>query len=58
MTAPALYEIETSEGDDGTPHPAEQLWTPGEDAVENGFVAHRGLHVPVRVWPSVNPRTG
>ncbi|MGW7672173.1 hypothetical protein ACWGJX_34515 [Streptomyces sp. NPDC054775] len=29
MTAPALYEIETSDGDDGTIHPAEQLWMPG-----------------------------
>ncbi|MFJ2736099.1 hypothetical protein [Streptomyces sp. NPDC087317] len=45
MTAPALHEIETSEGDDGTMHPAEQLWTPGEDAVESGFLAHAGLHV-------------
>ncbi|MFI8308468.1 hypothetical protein ACIF80_34740 [Streptomyces sp. NPDC085927] len=45
MTAPALYGIETSEGDDGTMHPAEQLWTPGEDAVENGFIVHRGLYV-------------
>ncbi|MEU3064135.1 hypothetical protein [Streptomyces subrutilus] len=45
MTAPALYEIETSEGDDGTPHPVEHLWTPGEDATENGFLTHRGLHV-------------
>lgn len=45
MTAPALYEIETSEGDDGTMHPVEQLWTPGEDAVENGFLAHGDLHV-------------
>lgn len=45
MTAPALYEIETSEGDDGTPHPVEQLWTPCEDATENGFLAHSGLHV-------------
>ncbi|MFJ4865982.1 hypothetical protein [Streptomyces sp. NPDC088748] len=45
MTAPALYEIENSEGDDGTMHPAEQLWTPGEDAVENGFLTHRALHV-------------
>ncbi|MGX1025427.1 hypothetical protein RKD37_000135 [Streptomyces ambofaciens] len=25
MTAPALYEIESSEGADGTMHPAEQL---------------------------------
>ncbi|MGW2689503.1 hypothetical protein ACWC6I_40880 [Streptomyces sp. NPDC001414] len=41
----ALYEIETSEGDDGTMHPAEQLWTPGEDAVENGFLAHGDLRV-------------
>ncbi|MFF7954098.1 hypothetical protein [Streptomyces griseorubiginosus] len=45
MTAPALYEIETSEGDDGTTHPVEQLWTPGEDATENGFLAHRDLCV-------------
>ncbi|MCO8303620.1 hypothetical protein ACFV4E_38270 [Streptomyces hygroscopicus] len=46
MTAPALYEIETSEDDDGTMHPAEQLWTPGEDAVEHGgFLAHGDLHV-------------
>ncbi|WP_438490745.1 hypothetical protein [Streptomyces sp. S186] len=45
MTTTVLYEIETSEGDDGTMHPVEQLWTPSEDAVENGFVAHRGLHV-------------
>lgn len=45
MTAPALYEVETSEGDDGAMHPAEQLWTPGEDAVENGFLAHGDLHV-------------
>ncbi|MEU7649915.1 hypothetical protein [Streptomyces huasconensis] len=33
MTAPALYEVETSEGDDGTPHPVERLWTAcAEDA--------------------------
>ncbi|MBT1183919.1 hypothetical protein HET69_07790 [Streptomyces sp. CJ_13] len=37
MTATTLYEIESSEGDDGTTHPTEQLWTPGEDAVENGL---------------------
>ncbi|WP_367140636.1 MULTISPECIES: hypothetical protein [Streptomyces] len=41
----ALYEIETSEGDDGAMRPVEQLWAPGEGAVENGFIAHRGLHV-------------
>ncbi|MEV4506434.1 Imm49 family immunity protein [Streptomyces klenkii] len=45
MTAPVLYGIETSEVDDGTMHPVEQLWTPGEDAVENGFIVHRGFHV-------------
>lgn len=45
MTTTAPYEIETSEGDDGTPHPAEQLWTPGDDAAENGFIVHRGLYV-------------
>nr|AAO50118.1 hypothetical protein [Streptomyces violaceoruber] len=25
--------------------PTEQLWTPGEDAAENGFIVHRGLYV-------------
>lgn len=41
-----LYEIETSEGDDGTMHPVEQLWTPcADDAADSGFVAHRGLYV-------------
>ncbi|MFF8595238.1 hypothetical protein ACF061_28110 [Streptomyces sp. NPDC015220] len=45
MTTTGLYDLVTSEGDDGTRHPAEQLWTPGEDAVENGFLVHRGLHV-------------
>ncbi|PKV77099.1 hypothetical protein [Streptomyces sp. TLI_146] len=46
MTAPALYEIETSEGDDGTMHPAEQLWTPcADDAADHGFIAHQGLFV-------------
>ncbi|MFJ1550653.1 hypothetical protein [Streptomyces sp. NPDC088246] len=32
MTTTALYEIETSEGDDGSAHPVECIWTPGEDA--------------------------
>ncbi|MEW2515772.1 hypothetical protein [Streptomyces sp. NPDC046870] len=45
MTTTGLYEIETNEGDDGTTHPVEQLWTPSEDAAENGFVVHRGLYV-------------
>ncbi|MEU3550650.1 hypothetical protein [Streptomyces longwoodensis] len=45
MTTTGLYDLVTSEGDDGTMHPAEQLWTPGEDAVDNGFIAHRGMHV-------------
>ncbi|MCF3180026.1 hypothetical protein IPZ70_08735 [Streptomyces polychromogenes] len=45
MTA-ALYEIETSESDDGTMHPAEQLWTPCADgAADHGFIAHQGLFV-------------
>lgn len=44
MTTP-LYEIETSEADDGTQHPA-ALWTPeGEEAVKHGFVVHKGLYV-------------
>lgn len=42
----ALYEIETSEGDDGTTHPAEAIWTPaGENAVDHGFVVHGGVYV-------------
>ncbi|MEU8949646.1 hypothetical protein [Streptomyces sp. NPDC048489] len=45
MTTTGLYEIETSEGDDGTMHPVEQLWTPGEDAGENGFLTHSGFQV-------------
>ncbi|MEV0604566.1 hypothetical protein AB0I82_35445 [Streptomyces sp. NPDC050315] len=46
MTAPTLYEIETSEGDDGTMHPAEQAWTPCADgAADHGFIAHQGLFV-------------
>ncbi|MFE2838582.1 hypothetical protein ACFXI6_47770 [Streptomyces mirabilis] len=46
MTATALYEIETSESDDGTTHPAEALWIPaGEDAVDHRFVIHGGVYV-------------
>ncbi len=46
MTTTALYEIETSEADDGTTHPAEQLWTPcTDDAADSGFIVHRGLYV-------------
>ncbi|GGO94571.1 hypothetical protein [Wenjunlia tyrosinilytica] len=45
MTATALYEIETTEAGNGTTHPAEQLWIPGEDAERDGFLAHRGLHI-------------
>ncbi|KIE24757.1 hypothetical protein LK08_23070 [Streptomyces sp. MUSC 125] len=41
----ALYEIETSEADDGTTVPAEGIWTPGEDAADNGFVVHHGLYI-------------
>ncbi|GAA3085014.1 hypothetical protein GCM10020000_84410 [Streptomyces olivoverticillatus] len=43
MTASALHETETSEGDDGTTH---ELWTPCADsAADHGFIAHRGLHI-------------
>ncbi|MER5699581.1 hypothetical protein ACFY1B_51745 [Streptomyces mirabilis] len=46
MTATALYEIETSESDDGTTHPAEALWIPAsEDAVDHRFVIHGGVYV-------------
>jgi hypothetical protein len=45
MTTTGLHDLVTGEGDDGTMHPAEQLWTPGEDAAENGFIVHSGMHV-------------
>ncbi|MFE4258245.1 hypothetical protein [Streptomyces sp. NPDC056883] len=46
MTTPIRYEIATSEGDDGTRHPVEKLWTPRtDDAPDKGFVSHRGLYV-------------
>lgn len=46
MISTALYEIETSEGDDEAMHPVEQLWTPcADDAADSGFVSHRGLYV-------------
>ncbi|WP_237532327.1 hypothetical protein [Streptomyces sp. SID8352] len=37
---------ETNEGDDGAPHPTEQIWTPCADGVaDDGFIAHQGLFV-------------
>ncbi|MFJ2819021.1 hypothetical protein [Streptomyces sp. ATexAB-D23] len=46
MTAPALYEIETSEGDDGTMHPVEHLWTPDHgDPNRLGFITHNGITI-------------
>ncbi|MGW7673917.1 hypothetical protein ACWGJX_43685 [Streptomyces sp. NPDC054775] len=48
MTPTPLYEIETRLSEDGSTHPAEQLWTPGADADEmadHGFLTYRGLHV-------------
>ncbi|MCJ1676285.1 hypothetical protein MTF65_02710 [Streptomyces sp. APSN-46.1] len=39
VTATTLCEIEAA---DGTTHPAEQIWTPGEDAKAYGFLAHGG----------------
>ncbi|WP_157857981.1 hypothetical protein [Streptomyces durhamensis] len=42
----ALYEVETNEGDDGTMHPAEQVWTPCADgAADYGFIDHQSLCV-------------
>jgi len=46
MVTTVLYEIETSETDDGTMIPAEGIWTPdGKDATDNGFIDYRGLYV-------------
>ncbi|MEU9313812.1 hypothetical protein [Streptomyces sp. NPDC048256] len=67
MTTTGLYDIETSEGDDGTLTPAEQIWTPCADGTaDHGFIAYQGLFVagidggadgptssrpPPRTWP-------
>ncbi|WP_225829219.1 hypothetical protein [Streptomyces naphthomycinicus] len=46
MTTIGLYEVVTSEGDDGTMHPAEQVWTLCADgAADHGFIAHQSLFV-------------
>ncbi|MFF7882778.1 AbiV family abortive infection protein [Streptomyces sp. NPDC020794] len=45
MTTTALYEIETAEAAEGTPHPVEQIWSPGEDAKEHGFLSYGGLYI-------------
>ncbi|MFE7077261.1 hypothetical protein ACFU96_44970 [Streptomyces sp. NPDC057620] len=48
MTAPALDKTETNGGGDdaATTATAESIWTPsGEDALNNGFIVHRGLYV-------------
>lgn len=46
MTAPALYKIEINEGDDGTAHPAEQVWASCADgAADHRLIAHQGLFV-------------
>ncbi|MCA6095542.1 hypothetical protein LE181_25675 [Streptomyces sp. SCA3-4] len=42
----ALYEIKTSEGDDGSVYPVKLLWPPcADDAADHGFIARRGLYV-------------
>lgn len=54
----ALYEIGTSEGDDGSTHPAECIWTLGEDAEEaaaSGFVIHRSLYIAGSTTPPTTP---
>ncbi len=46
MVTTALYEIETSEADDGTTFPAAGIWAPSsEDAADNGFITYGGLYV-------------
>jgi hypothetical protein len=59
VTAIAVYEIETSEADDGTAVSAEYLWNPtSEDAAVNGFIAYHGLHVAGIGAPTVPGRDG
>jgi hypothetical protein len=42
VTTTSLYEIETSEADDGRIVPAEGIWTPSsEDAADNDFIHDR-----------------
>ncbi|MEU9083411.1 hypothetical protein [Streptomyces sp. NPDC048357] len=44
MTTADLYVIETTEADDGTMHPAEQIWS-GEDAKAYGFLEYGRVHI-------------
>ncbi|MFG3196694.1 hypothetical protein ACGFYT_11255 [Streptomyces sp. NPDC048208] len=41
MTVTGLFAIETREGDDGTTHSVEHIWTPCVDGVaDHGFIAN------------------
>ncbi|MFJ5787928.1 hypothetical protein [Streptomyces hydrogenans] len=46
MTITGLYDRVTNTGDDGTAHPAEQIWTPRQDPTVLGFTSVLGgLHI-------------
>ncbi|WP_329625885.1 hypothetical protein OG357_38275 (plasmid) [Streptomyces sp. NBC_01255] len=46
MTTTGLYDLVTSAGDNGTMHPAEQIWTPDQDSAVLGFTpVLGGLHI-------------
>ncbi|MEU9858947.1 hypothetical protein [Streptomyces sp. NPDC047974] len=55
MTATGLYDLATSEGQDGTVHPAEQIWTPDQDPAVLGFTpVLGGLHITGLPAPEAN----
>ncbi|MFB8166188.1 hypothetical protein [Streptomyces rubiginosohelvolus] len=46
MTTTDPHDLVTSAGDDGTTHPAEQIWTPDQDPAVLGFTpVLGGLHI-------------
>ncbi len=46
MTTTGLHDLVTSAGDDGTMHPAEQIWAPDQDPAVLGFTPVLGdLHI-------------
>ncbi|MCE0446822.1 hypothetical protein LT493_26220 [Streptomyces tricolor] len=45
MTAIGLFEIVTQRGRRRHDGLCRAVWSPGEDALENGFIVHRGLYV-------------
>ncbi|MFB8043141.1 hypothetical protein ACFC8F_17845 [Streptomyces hydrogenans] len=55
MTATGLHDLVTSAGDDGTMHPAERIWIPGQDPAALGFTpVLGGLHITALPAPDAD----